>query len=254
MEEGIASKVRFSRKSAGSVLLDIGAAPGAASWPSRAETEPEREAARPPEPDLHPLLSMYPFDPPKAPAGPVARTTEPPVEPPLETAREAAPVFRAWSTVDAVFTDLPDPPDLKPTAEAAEPLVFPLKPVMPVFQERAPGPRPRSRWDAWRFRRSPDFGKMWARHGMLLSILLITLGISSYQTARVYRHFVKLDVSALSLTPAVLLVMILASLAVLWGMSGRRYESVALAIIATGGIFAFLGLFCKVVMIVHGRT
>ena len=197
MKEGNAAKVRFRRKSPGSVSLDVGSAPRVASRPLRAE--PERGAGDRPEPDRHPRLSMDPFDP----AGPAARTTEPPVERRIETAR---------------------------------------------------GPGQRRREGARNLKRSPDYGKMWARHCMLLPILLITLGLSSYQTARVYRHFMKLDVSTLTLTPAMLLAMILASLAVLWGVSGRRYESVALAIIAMGGIFAFLGLICKVVMILHGRA
>lgn len=252
MKEVSAAKVRFRRKAPGSVSLDVGPASRVASGPLR--EEPERGAGDPPEPDppepdLHPLLSMYQFDP----AGPAARTTEPPVEPQIETAREAAPVLRARSMVDATSTDLPKLPDLESPNEAGEPMAFPSKPVMPDFGKRARGPNLPRREGARDFKRSPDYGKMWARHSMLLPILLITLGISSYQTARVYRHFMKLEVPTLTLTPAVLMVMILASLAVLWGMSGRHYESVALAIIAMGGIFAFLGLICKVLMIVNGR-
>jgi len=211
MEEGNIGKVSFSRKATRSVFLDVCAAPGASPWTSGAE------------PDFHPLLAMYPFDPPAAPAAPAARTT-----------------------------DTPDIESRTEGGEPAEPLVFPLKPVMPVFRERTHEPSQHLRGVFKDFIRIPDCGKMWARHGMLLSTLLIILGISSYQVARVYRHFMKLEVSTLTLTPAVLLVMIIASLAGLWGVNGRRYESVALAIIAMGGIFAFLGLICKVVMIAQG--
>jgi hypothetical protein len=251
MDEGNIAKVSFSRKATGSVFLDVCAAPSAASWPSSSEPEPEPAIGDLPVPDFHPLLSLYPFDPPKAPAGPAARTTKPPVEPQIETAREAAPGIRARSMVDAASVDLPV---LESPSEAGEPMIFPSKPVMPAFRKRVRGPSRRRRGGAKDFKRSPDFGKMWSRHGMLLSILLIILGATSYQIARTFRHFMKLEVSTLTLTPAVLLVMIMASLAGLWGVSGRRYESVALAIIAMGGIFAFLGLICKVVMIAHGRA
>jgi hypothetical protein len=95
-------------------------------------------------------------------------------------------------------------------------------------------------------------GTMWLRHGLLLSFLLAILGATSYQVARVYRHFMMIEVSALALTPAMLLVTIIASLFGLWGVSSRSDESVALAIIGMCGVFGFLGVLCNVVMILCG--
>lgn len=190
---------------------------------------------------MHPLLLLYPFD--SSPESGEAAIQAP--------ARHRAKVSEMAESFPGDESEV-----LSANIENAfktEDVGAPLQSVTPVVK----GPRIASRSSRKKMRhrmRLPGVSELeglWARHGMLLSALIICHAAASYQLAAAYRHFMKLGVSAGSLMPAMFLGLMFASFAVIRLMDGRRFESVAISIIAMTGTSALLGLICKVLLIVR---
>lgn len=240
--ESATREIVFARRPSGAVRLNIGLGP--AQPPVSPEMPSSGTLEQCPDPDeSHPLLLLYPFDPP-------AEAVRPPVRETPEALEDApcSPDVPADDGSEVFHRDLDDV--VIEDAAGQDPQAS-----LPTVKVARRGRRQSRRKKAARRMRLPRVSELeglWARHGMLLAALIACHAAASYQLAAVYRHFMKLGVSEGSLMPAMFLGLMFASFAIIRLMDGRRSESVAVCILAMTAGSAFAGLLCKVVLIVRG--
>lgn len=195
--------------------------------------------------DVHPLLLLYPFDP-------------PPGIPENEEALEAANGRTSWmpepgrqSTTAPVLDDLGCFPGEPATPDG--PSIHPPTPAL-VFSTAAPRTDTCGRQQPVPIRRRPPrerggLYQLWGRYGFLFTIVLLCDGASSYQVAKAYRQAMELTTSALTLTPAVFLLLLLPALLAVFLLRDQRHEVVAISMLVAGGLYGLLGIGCKVAML-----
>lgn len=240
MKEPATRDLVFARRPSGAVRLNIGLGPAQA--PGAEDAPPSLAHDDSPGADaMHPLLLLYPFD-----SSP--ESGEPAIQAPAPHR----------DTVPEMTSSFPDGESEVFNTELDDEVITnhaPASPVAAISNVKGARIAKRSRHKKMRHRmRLPGVSELeglWVRHGMLLSALIICHAAASYQLAATYRHFMKLGVSAGSLMPAMFLGLMFASFAVIRLMDGRRFESVAISIIAMTGASALLGLVCKVLLIVR---
>lgn len=195
--------------------------------------------------DVHPLLMLYPFNP-------------PPVNSENKEAVKATNMRTSWipeaeqpSTISPALDDLgcfpgepaiPDGPSSHPPTPALR--FSTAEPVTHTYRRRQPNPARRRPP-----RKRGGLSQLWGRYGFLFSLVLLCDGLCSYQAAHAYRQTMELKTSALTLTPAVFLLLLLPSLLTVYLLRDQRHEVVAIFMLVAGGLYGLLGIGCKVAML-----
>lgn len=186
--------------------------------------------------EVHPLLLLYPFDPPS-------------VEPAAEAGRGIS--YDAEVALDQEPFELPEDISIEGVGRLSG-----ERSGTSTLQPLPTAPRAtRSRGKSHRSDEASSAGGIlgfWQRYGVPLGFTLICNVGASYQVAGLYRLLLGVRTSTLALLPATALLLLLPVLSVIYLVRSSNHEILALSMIAVGGALALVGLVCKVLVIAAG--
>lgn len=246
-EAGIRLGVRQSRH----VMLDVGGLckvlPDLESLHCQAaDMEPVLPfgGLMPSDGDVHPLLLLYPFDPPAQAALKVVDEDHSPPPSGQETGFSG---------------DFPEDPSTQESDWVVEGELS--DPEMDAHRSSETGAsvrgrqRRRRRHAARGTRRdSGEFGELWARYGLLFSLILIANAASSYQLAKLYRNAAQVQTAEWAMSPAVFLVVLIPIVGIVHLLKDQSDEIFAVSMVWLLACITLVGLGCKVLSILLAQA
>lgn len=233
------------------VMLDVGGA-------GKALLDPEPLPARavdmdpilpsgghtPSDGDVHPLLLLYPFDPPAQAVPKVVDVDHSPPTLGVETLFSGdfpndPPVQESGWVVEGELSDQEIDEHKRPETGASG-----------QFRQRR-----RKRHAARGTRRdSGEFGELWARYGLLFSLILIANAASSYQLAKLYRNAAQVQTAEWAMSPAVFLVVLIPIVGIVHLLKDQSDEIFAVSMVWLLACITLVGLGCKVLSILLAQA